>query len=150
MSPVILHSYLRSVQYDLHNDPFEDSPVVGGLNLSQQGADSLNESTLNLCKICFGNEPDAIFMDCGHGGVCYECSLDVWRTTEQCYLCRKEIQQVLQVDVNNRNSKGFFKVVACTQVEEDSEDEEPEGSYYYNIENREAGNDPVNADVRQG
>jgi hypothetical protein len=53
---------------------------------------SLNQSRMNesgmLCCICFDNPPDAVFMDCGHGGVCYDCSLDIWKTTEECYLCR--------------------------------------------------------------
>lgn len=31
-------------------------------------------------------------MECGHGGICYDCSLEVWKTTGECYLCR---------DVNN-------------------------------------------------
>ena len=48
---------------------------------------SLNESAI-LCCICFDKVPDSVFMDCGHGGVCYDCSLDIWKTTEECYLCR--------------------------------------------------------------
>lgn len=50
------------------------------------------------CLVCFDKEPDAVFMECGHGGnhhfifntpgVCYDCSLEVWKTTNECYLCR--------------------------------------------------------------
>jgi len=54
------------------------------------------------CLICFDNPPDAVFMECGHGGnlferepliyiflgVCYECSLEIWKATNECYLCR--------------------------------------------------------------
>lgn len=109
---------IRSMAYEIEHNPFEDNITR---KLSEEAIDSLNESTDNLCKICFGMEPDAIFMDCGHGGVCYECSLDVWKTTEECYLCRKEIKQVLQVEVNKKGKKGFYKVIACTQVEDDDE-----------------------------
>jgi hypothetical protein len=53
----------------------------------------------NQCLICFDNEPDAVFMECGHGGIksvnynkmigiCYECALEVWKSTGECYLCR--------------------------------------------------------------
>lgn len=38
--------------------------------------------------VCFDKQPDSVFMECGHGGLCYECSLDVWRTSNECYLCR--------------------------------------------------------------
>ena len=34
-------------------------------------------------------------MECGHGGTCYNCALDLWKTTGECYLCRKQIFSVL-------------------------------------------------------
>ena len=55
----------------------------------------------NICLICYEHPPDAVFMECGHGGTsispgfiyfigaCYECALDIWQETEVCYLCRK-------------------------------------------------------------
>ena len=63
------------------------------------------KSNIN-CLICFDKTPDSVFMECGHGGlscifhkhiyllllflgICYECALDVWKTTGLCYLCRK-------------------------------------------------------------
>jgi len=42
-----------------------------------------------LCVICFENAPDAVFMPCGHGGVCYECALDMFKSSNECYLGRK-------------------------------------------------------------
>jgi hypothetical protein len=49
----------------------------------QKGAEG--EAT---CLICFEQPPDAVFMDCGHGGICYQCSIDIWKTTGECHLCR--------------------------------------------------------------
>lgn len=48
----------------------------------------------NQCMICFDEDSDAIFMDCGHGGVCYDCALEIWKTSNECHLCRKEIVSV--------------------------------------------------------
>jgi len=49
----------------------------------------------NICLICFGKTPDAIFMPCGHGGVCYDCALSAYKKkTPTCYICR-------QVDLGN-------------------------------------------------
>lgn len=42
----------------------------------------------NICVICFEKPPDAVFMNCGHGGLCYDCSLDIWKATMECHLCR--------------------------------------------------------------
>ena len=37
-----------------------------------------DKSNIN-CMICYEKYPDAVFMDCGHGGLCYKCSLDIWK-----------------------------------------------------------------------
>lgn len=40
------------------------------------------------CLICYDQKGDCIFMDCGHGGICLECSLEIWKKKRVCYLCR--------------------------------------------------------------
>jgi hypothetical protein len=47
-----------------------------------------DKSTSN-CLVCFDRGPDAVIMNCGHGGLCYECAMDIWEKTGECYLCRK-------------------------------------------------------------
>ena len=32
----------------------------------------------NICKICFERKANSIFLKCGHAGICYKCSLDIW------------------------------------------------------------------------
>lgn len=63
---------------------------------------SFNENSINSCLICFENQPDAVFMDCGHGGMCYSCATDIFKKTGECHLCRKEIKQVLLLDFKSR------------------------------------------------
>ncbi len=58
-------------------------------------------------------------MDCGHGGTCYECALELWKTSGECYLCRNLIKQVLQIDINNIN-EGYYKVITATQKIKDN------------------------------
>lgn len=77
------------------------------------------------CLVCFDKEPDAVFMECGHGGVCYECALEVWKSTGECYLCRDRIVQVLQVDLKTKLEGNVIKVLSSTQMvmyEEDDPD----------------------------
>ena len=75
-----------------------------------------------LCAQCLEKEPDAVFMNCGHGGVCYHCSLDVWQSTEECYLCRSKIQSVQQFDMATRGDAAQ-KVITATHVEYEYEDD---------------------------
>ena len=45
----------------------------------------------SLCIICFTNQANSVLLDCGHGGVCIECSLDAMKQNNVCVLCRKEV-----------------------------------------------------------
>ena len=42
-----------------------------------------------MCEVCYGNPPDSVYMPCGHGGMCYDCAIDIWKKSDDCYLCRK-------------------------------------------------------------
>lgn len=62
-------------------------------------------------------------MDCGHGGICYACSIALWKESSLCYLCRKEINQILQVDLNGKMGE-FWRVISSTQVKIEQQCEE--------------------------
>ena len=51
-----------------------------------------------LCEMCCERLCNAVIMDCGHGGICYECSLEMWKTVGFCHMCRGEIKTVLQIE----------------------------------------------------
>lgn len=38
-----------------------------------------SSTTNKQCCVCFDRISDSVFMECGHGGVCFDCALDVWR-----------------------------------------------------------------------
>lgn len=100
---------------------------------SHKGTNSMvNESMANLCGVCYANEPDSVFMKCGHGGICYDCAVDIWKKSAECYLCREEIEQILQVEPQ-KDEKGneFLKVVASTQLVDEDEPEEKSSRIEY-------------------
>lgn len=41
------------------------------------------------CQVCFSAKADSVYMECGHGGVCYDCATSMWKNNEECYLCRE-------------------------------------------------------------
>lgn len=51
----------------------------------------------DVCTICFEKAKNAVLLDCGHGGVCYNCSIDVYVTSGHCPFCRSEISQIVTV-----------------------------------------------------
>lgn len=47
----------------------------------------------DLCQICYGEEIDALFFDCGHVCSCVECA----RQCEICPICRRSVKSVVKM-----------------------------------------------------
>ena len=113
--------------FDLHNvsDPGQKNPTVpsgpteensGKFNRKNSNITGSNpDQSITCCLICFENSPDSVFMDCGHGGVCYNCATDIFKKTGECYLCRRAIKQVLLLDLKSKDGN-FIKVKASTRM----------------------------------
>lgn len=57
-------------------------------------------------------------MPCGHGGLCYECGLQLLKKgndTQKCHLCREYIEQILKIDTNTI-FKDYIRVIESSQV----------------------------------
>ena len=64
------------------------------------------------CIVCFDGTPNAVFMKCGHGGICYKCAMDIFVKTKECYLCREHIDEVLEIESTNES---LIKVISTTK-----------------------------------
>ena len=76
-------------------------------------------SIYKLCEMCCERLCNAVIMDCGHGAICYNCSLEMWKTVGTCHMCRGKITEVLQIE---RSQDKLVKVQSATHavyVEED-------------------------------
>jgi len=91
--------------------PSADSSMVEDSHKGKSGDVSMKQE----CLICFDKAPDAVFMECGHGGVCYECAVEIWKAAAECYLCRMKIIQVLQIDLKYKDGN-VIKVLSSTQM----------------------------------
>ncbi|KAI9924316.1 hypothetical protein ASPWEDRAFT_115266 [Aspergillus wentii DTO 134E9] len=51
------------------------------------------DEEMDLCQICYGEEQDALFYDCGHVCACVTCA----RQVDICPICRKSIISVVKI-----------------------------------------------------
>ena len=65
----------------------------------------------DLCYICDINKPDIILMDCGHGGVCKDCTLLSLKKKKNCMECRRPIQEIYEIKQSSNDDTGVIK--AC-------------------------------------
>ena len=53
-----------------------------------------------VCLACMARPPDAILVECGHGGLCAPCAGRLWRNRparRRCPLCRQRFDGVLRI-----------------------------------------------------
>jgi hypothetical protein len=56
----------------------------------------------SLCFVCMDQVADAVLMECGHGGICYDCARHcITRGNQQCPVCRARIDQVIRFEVES-------------------------------------------------
>ena len=55
------------------------------------------------CQICFEHDHSTAMLPCGHGGVCWECGLQIYALTQECPMCRVTIEVVSATVVFHSN-----------------------------------------------
>lgn len=88
--------------------------------------ESFNRMSVSLaqieCCICMDSKPDAVIMECGHGGICYECGKHIIANEGVCHLCRNDIQYILKMDLDTMYSN-FIKVISATFLDDQASDD---------------------------
>ena len=63
-------------------------------------------------------------MQCGHGGICYDCGKSILMSkTRLCHLCREPLLFVLEMDLAE-SYQDFIRVVAASYLSEGESDNE--------------------------
>jgi hypothetical protein len=49
------------------------------------------------CLVCWVAPPDAVLLECGHGGLCVACAERLWQGGRRCPLCRASFAGVVRI-----------------------------------------------------
>ena len=86
-----LPSRRPAAEGNLFDDSFDlSAPWPGG------APDGDEDDDEKPCYICMSSLPNGVLMECGHGGLCYACGLELARKGHHCPLCREVINEVVQ------------------------------------------------------
>ena len=72
--------------------------VNGDLEKSFESLADLEKGGNTRCIVCFDDKQDAVYLNCGHGGVCYGCAKEILKVKGECHLCRNPIKRLLKVE----------------------------------------------------
>ncbi len=61
------------------------------------------------CQICFEDGRSTAMLPCGHGGLCWDCGLQIYALTEECPMCRTKIEQVSALNATLAIARSHIK-----------------------------------------
>lgn len=82
-----------SISVNVSEGKMNDLPVEGVIEKKENGPILPPVSEEKLCKICYMDEKNAVFVPCGHVVSCIKCSLSV----KECPVCRRPYTGVMRV-----------------------------------------------------
>jgi Zinc finger, C3HC4 type (RING finger) len=86
--PMLADSNGGSSRHALNSSSTSSSSVADGSNSSNNKRPRAGAE--KLCYVCEARDANAVLLECGHGGVCYECALGLVRQRRErsCPICR--------------------------------------------------------------
>jgi len=94
---------------------FNDAKDVGDWENCHVASPKGTQQDENLCYLCWANEPNALLMTCGHGGICYECAIALVNKKNECMQCREIVTEIHKID-QNLKLPGVIKAVEVCKV----------------------------------
>mmetsp|Transcript_24207 Transcript_24207/g.31521 ORF Transcript_24207/g.31521 Transcript_24207/m.31521 type:complete len:164 (+) Transcript_24207:366-857(+) len=92
----------------------QQTPGEGGSPSARPSSSPVhNQDEEEPCYICTSSQANGVLMECGHGGLCYACGLELARKGQTCPLCRTTIAEVIQIE---SMSLSFGIASSSTQV----------------------------------
>ena len=68
-----------------------------------------------LCYLCYDSVPNAVLMNCRHGGICYPCAVALVQKKNECMECRAVVDGIYKLDPNPKMTD-IFKGIELTKV----------------------------------
>ena len=112
-SKVIANSSQESKEEDDNSSKRDGSSDEGSC-----GKDGFED---NVCYICCGKDANGVILDCGHGGICFECLTDYINKKSGCMECRRKICSVLKIEKEVEQGKIFKGETVCQLVRAEEE-----------------------------
>jgi len=117
--------YCRSADAPQHNIP---PGPVGQIFIRNISADQDDDGNDTSCSICMDRAPDAILLECGHGGLCMDCAQSLWDAGPEgrlCPMCRNAITGIVKIVGEAPGGEVNVEVVRYSLAPPTSERERP-------------------------
>eukprot|EP00903_Cladosiphon_okamuranus_P011676 g10982.t1 len=83
------------------------------------GKKTLQSAGENSCQICFGQKYSTVMLPCGHGGLCWDCGVQIYALTQECPMCRAKVELLVPLDSGARRYEGKDEFVSSANYGED-------------------------------
>ncbi|CAD8077321.1 unnamed protein product [Paramecium sonneborni] len=99
---------LNQIKQVKRNKTDIDQPKLSNQNSLTEYKAEKDQNCFNCCQ----NDSCAVYMPCGHGGLCIKCATEWFTEKQECLICRKPVESVVKVIESNSNTVQIVDVVA--------------------------------------
>ena len=89
------NQYPKHAVYQFQDRRFFTADNISDYKETQTG--NVVQEGENSCYVCVEREANAILMDCGHGGICYDCAVSMICQKNECMECRKPVKTIYKI-----------------------------------------------------
>jgi len=72
----------------------DDSGDDEEMKVMEEEADPCEDTSRQLCVVCYTNCVDTVMVPCGHACMCHGCAKRVKETSGKCPICRRRIENI--------------------------------------------------------
>ncbi|CAD8094910.1 unnamed protein product [Paramecium sonneborni] len=83
-------------------------------NRNVQKSQDAQQQSNSKCIICCEKPSNAVLMNCGHGGICYQCAIQMAQKSKECFLCRQNIQEIYEIA--EKDASMLKRVISKTKI----------------------------------
>ncbi|CAD8158416.1 unnamed protein product [Paramecium pentaurelia] len=109
--PQLKQSQQQQIQQQQHskkNKTDQEQPKLSNrISLTE-----INSDKDTQCFNCYQNESCAVYMPCGHGGLCVKCATEWFTEKQECLICRKPVESVVKISQSEQNKVQVIDVLA--------------------------------------
>ncbi|CAD8091005.1 unnamed protein product [Paramecium sonneborni] len=99
---------IQQEQHIKRNKTDQDQPKLSNRNSLTE----INSDKDTQCFNCYQSESCAVYMPCGHGGLCIKCATEWFTEKQECLICRKPVESVVKILQSEQNKVQVIDVLA--------------------------------------
>lgn len=108
-------STTQEINNGVGNEEMKSIEMSNEVDLEAGAENNAEAEDRSKCIVCCTKSANAVFMECGHGGICFKCGKEINNSSKECHMCRQKIKAVFKMNIKENNKENVYGIVKRIQ-----------------------------------